>query len=242
MHAHSPHFVMVSVIGVRVPLCAPALPQGPVPDEEEGVVGVLEGHVGCRLDVVFQAEQHLQQLEGGRGLVGDADASLVELRYGLLGVQQDVARPLGAGEAKTRHRLNPIFQPEAVHQRHWSRVNRSRRHGGGQLAGPHRRHFDAPTCHVEIQRLTCEIRDATHFHGHRGVPRLLPIPPTVTEPPGLRSPAALWSQHRRDTEASGHGPGRSTSVGSDAAAPCRSCLPLPGWTYRFLVYTWMRVR
>src|SRR5207245_9227921 len=82
----------------------------------------------------------------------------------------------------------------------------------------------APTGHVEVQRLVFETRDATHFHGHRGVPRLLQIQQTTTGPPGLRSPAALWSRPRRATDASEHCPCSSPQVGSDAAAPCRSCL------------------
>src|SRR5262245_44967987 len=104
------------VVGVLKAWCPHTQAQGLISDEEEGLVRRLEGHIRFRLHAILQAQEDLQEPQSAGGLVGDGDASPMELCNGLGGEQEQASSLFDTGDAKTRYRLEAIFQAEGVRQ------------------------------------------------------------------------------------------------------------------------------
>ena len=102
-------------------------------------------------------QQDPQQLDGGRGLAGDADPGPAQVRERPVGEDEHATRAGGAADAVGQGRQLGL-DPEVVHQGERPRVELARGHGLPEPARDqvHELHAGEP---VE-ERLAVEVRDA----------------------------------------------------------------------------------
>src|SRR5438270_9096023 len=128
------------------------------------MVRVLERDVGRRLYLVLQSQQDLQESAGGDSLAGDANAGGSQGFDGLLRVQQNTPGFPYGRDAKSRQEPAMVCQVETVNQWHRSSVDLALGDGSSQGPGPQVVQRHAAALHLEVEGLTAQVRNATHFH------------------------------------------------------------------------------